>query len=202
MLLNQFKTGSVAAPTLGGSRGSAVVLRKVKNMGKPETVKATASGSEGAASPGWLETNLGKATSYVDKKLHSDGSGAKGASDMVEYKGTAVVVKKLKMLDLIDRVADAQDDAAELLQGKKVSIQLMSGEIDPSMSTSTSQQFLFMFHLNSSNASVTCLASRCVNGPVTIPLHLSSAMVTSQYNLVSAMAIYFHCIALRHFAKC
>ncbi|KAG0560102.1 hypothetical protein KC19_10G154500 [Ceratodon purpureus] len=132
MLLNQFKTGSVAASTLGGSRGSAVVLRKVKNMGKPETVKATASGSEGAASPGWLETNLGKATSYVDKKLHSDGSGAKGASDMVEYKGTAVVVKKLKMLDLIDRVADAQDDAAELLQGKKVSIQLMSGEIDPS----------------------------------------------------------------------
>lgn len=106
-------------------------MRKVRNLGKAETVRATASGSE--ASPGWLETNLGKVTSFVDKKLQSDGSPAKaGASETVEYKGTATVVKKLKMLDLLDRVADAQDDASELLQGKKVSIQLVSGEIDPS----------------------------------------------------------------------
>ena len=130
MLLNQFKTGSFAASSLGGSRGSAAVLRKVRDMGKPETVKVTASsGSESASSPGWLETNLGKVSSFVDKKLHGDGSGA-ASPGTVEYKGTAVAVKKLKVLDVVDRIADVQDDASELL-GKRISIQLMSSEIDP-----------------------------------------------------------------------
>ena len=51
--------------------------------------------------------------------------------NMVVYKGTIVVMKKILMLDLMDRAADLQDDASELL-GKHISVQLVGNEVDPS----------------------------------------------------------------------
>lgn len=136
MLLSQtFKTGSVAAVGVGRSRnqnalaGTTLSVRR-RIMSKPVSA-SSASGGESQASPGWLESNLGKVTSYVDKKLHGDGKSA-APEEMVEMKGTAIVVKKLKALDLVDRMADFKDDLSEVVQGKHVYVQLMSGEIDSS----------------------------------------------------------------------
>lgn len=138
MLLSQpFKTGGVAASTLGGpSRSNALVaktsvVRKMSTKLGNVSASASGGGSESTKSPGWLESKIGKVTSYVDKKLHGDGK-AGVPEEMMEMTGTAIVVKKLFKLDVVDRIADARDDVSELLQGKHVSIQLMSNEIDPS----------------------------------------------------------------------
>lgn len=50
-------------------------------------------------------------------------------NETVQYTGTAVVMKKLKVLGS-DAAADAEDDASEF-DGKNVSVQLLSSEIDP-----------------------------------------------------------------------
>lgn len=98
-------------------------------------VRATTS----AGGAGWSQSassKIGKVGSYVDEKLRGQASTDR-SSEIVKYKGTAVLMKKLKLLDLTDRVADAQDDASEILRGKKVTVQLMSNEIDQSMSDAT-----------------------------------------------------------------
>ncbi|KAG0557308.1 hypothetical protein KC19_11G118900 [Ceratodon purpureus] len=56
--------------------------------------------------------------------------------NMVVYKGTIVVMKKILMLDLMDRAADLQDDASELL-GKHISVQLVGNEVDPKTKRAT-----------------------------------------------------------------
>ncbi len=134
-LLNQFKTG-IAASTLRGSRDS-VVVRKARSLGRSESLQVRATTSAGGA--GWSQSassKIGKVGSYVDEKLRGQPSTDR-SSEIVKYKGTAVLMKKLKLLDLMDRVADAQDDASEILRGKKVTVQLMSNEIDQSMSDAT-----------------------------------------------------------------
>lgn len=141
MLLNQaFKTGglSVGAGSSTITRRSdafEVSLnpgRRVAPMSKP--VRAS-SATGGESSPGWLESKMDKVTRFVGQKLHGDGKSAASATEpTVEYNGTAIVVKKLTQLDIVDRVADLKDDASEMLQGKHVSVQLMSGTIDPSTS--------------------------------------------------------------------
>jgi lipoxygenase len=127
-LLNQFKTG-IAASTLRGSRDS-VVVRKARSLRRSESLQVRATTSAGGA--GWSQSassKIGKVGSYVDEKLRGQASTDR-SSEIVKYKGTAVLMKKLKLLDLTDRVADAQDDASEILRGKKVTVQLMSNEID------------------------------------------------------------------------
>lgn len=99
-------------------------------MGRSESLQVRATTSAGGA--GWSQSassKIGKVGSYVDEKLRGQASTDR-SSEIVKYKGTAVLMKKLKLLDLTDRVADAQDDASEILRGKKVTVQLMSNEID------------------------------------------------------------------------
>lgn len=73
-------------------------------------------------------SKIGKMETYVKKTLNG-----RDSLSAVEYFGTAVVMKKLKVLDLIDRVADVEDDASEAIFGKHVSVQLVSTDLlDPS----------------------------------------------------------------------
>jgi hypothetical protein len=67
-------------------------------------------------------------TSAFDKLVHS--TPGKDDPNNVHLKATVVISKKLLQLDLVDRVADLQDDASEVL-GHKVSITLVSTKIDP-----------------------------------------------------------------------
>lgn len=82
-----------------------------------------------------MEARVEEVGGYVEKKPHGPG----GDGGVVHYKGTAVLIKKLAMFDMLDRVADAQDDASELLRGKHVSFQLVSSEVDPSTSHALSR---------------------------------------------------------------
>ena len=93
--------------------------------------------SEGSSgSVGWFKklvstsnSKIGKMESYVKRKFFN---GRDESLSVVEYIGTAVVMKKLKVLDLIDRVADVEDDTSEAIAGKHVSVQLVSTELlDP-----------------------------------------------------------------------
>jgi len=144
MLLNQFKTTvtgaglSSAASTLqaGSSRtvDSVLVARKEsKSLQVRASSTSSSSSSEGGAA-GWLKSSVaGKVTSKVakvaDTALHYiDG---RHDTETVQYNGTAVVMKKLKVLGL-DAAADAEDDASEV-EGKNVSVQLVSNEVDPRM---------------------------------------------------------------------
>lgn len=88
-------------------------------------------GSSGSV--GWFKklvstsnSKIGKMESYVKKKLFN---GRDDSLSAVEYIGTAVVMKKLKVLDLIDEVADVEDDTSEAIVGKHVSVQLVSAEL-------------------------------------------------------------------------
>lgn len=117
-----------AASTFRGTapRESVVVLRSARTtMKKAQELRAS-------SKEGWLETASSKLEAvggYLEKKLQGDKPPL--GPDEVLYKGTAIVMKKLKVLDLIDRVADLQDDASELVRGKRVSVQLVSAEVDP-----------------------------------------------------------------------
>lgn len=48
---------------------------------------------------------------------------------MVMFKGMVVIVKKLKLFDVMDCVVDIQDDVSEF-RGKKVIFQFVSSEVD------------------------------------------------------------------------
>lgn len=135
MLVHQLKVGGYTGLRSSAASHDGFVVRRVSSESvqkrSPVQVRASAS-AEGA---GWLESassKLGKVAGLAEKKMQGAGSKSGAGGDVVVYKGTAVLMKKLKMLDLMDRVADAQDDASELLQGKKVSVQLVSNTIDPS----------------------------------------------------------------------
>lgn len=124
MLLNLFKTGTVASTP--ACRNGAFV-RKSSRCGRPEPLQVRASASaEGA---GWLKSASSKLGKIVEKKVQ--GPSKEGVGETVTFKGTAVIVKKLKLFDVMDRVADIQDDASEL-RGKKVTFQLVSSEVDSS----------------------------------------------------------------------
>ncbi len=130
-----FKIGSAAASTLLlGSRRDGVLVRKGRSMPRRLQVKRVTTSARGAE---WLQSResskIGRvvARSYnVDKKLRGQASTDR-STEVVRYKGTAVVMKKLKM----DGVADdtVSEDVLLLLREKKVvmTVQLMSNEIDP-----------------------------------------------------------------------
>jgi lipoxygenase len=90
--------------------------------------------SEGCSgSVGWYKklvstsnSKIGKMESYLKRKFFT---GRDESVSVVEYIGTAVVMKKLKVLDLIDRVADVEDDTSEAIVRKHVSVQLVSTEL-------------------------------------------------------------------------
>lgn len=140
MLLNQFRTGAAASALQGTGRDGLVRNGAVAAARKRRVslqVRATSSSAaDGAGS--WLSKSTGlgsnignKVGGFVDNVLHGSGT-PKDGNEMVVYKGTVVIMKKIFKLDLIDRGADLMDDTSDLL-GKKVSFQLVSDEIDPSM---------------------------------------------------------------------
>ena len=144
MLLSNFKTGSNAASTLCGSPSDGFVVRKGGRRSEKlqVAVRATNSGAEGSSgggSGGWLEvatSRLSRVGSFAGEKVRQGQQLVKDVvpdGDRVEYKGTAVTMKKLQVFDFIDRVADIQDDTSELMFGKHVTVQLISTELDPSM---------------------------------------------------------------------
>ena len=130
MLLSQnFKSVGSAASSFRGNRDGFVSSRS-RNMKKTMEIRAS-------QKEGWRETATSKLEAvggFLARTLHGGTvHTAAPGKDEVVYKGTATIVKKLELLDLIDQGADLQDDASELF-GKRVTIQLVSTEIDPSMS--------------------------------------------------------------------
>ncbi|CAK9205124.1 unnamed protein product [Sphagnum troendelagicum] len=129
MLLQQFKLRS-AASTLCSESSYGFKVRKSRSLGRPESLQVRASTS--GESTGWLDSAsmaFGEVATYVEKKIGKVKD--EFSHDVVDYFGTAVIMKKLQMLDLIDRVADIQDDTSELVAGKHVTVQLVSTDIDP-----------------------------------------------------------------------
>ena len=144
MLLSHFKTGTSAASTLCGSLSDGFVVRtggrrSEKLQAPVRAAKSGAEGSAGGGSGGWLEvatSRLSRVGSFAGEKLRQGQQLVKDIvpdGDQVEYKGTAVTMKKLQVFDYIDRVADILDDTSELMFGKHVTVQLISTELDPSM---------------------------------------------------------------------
>ena len=135
MLLNQFKTGSAASSLVGSSR-DGLVLRQLRKMGKSESLQVKAAARE-SSKGGWLESagaKLEKVGGFLERTLHNDGTTTVVLDpNMEQYKGKAVIMKKLLELDLIDRGADLADDASELFRGKHATVQLVSPDIDPGM---------------------------------------------------------------------
>ncbi|KAG0566641.1 hypothetical protein KC19_7G078500 [Ceratodon purpureus] len=127
MLLNRLNISS-ATSTLRGTSDGFVVRQRGRFSSEPKLLQVRAAISDSGA--GWFESKVGKVGSYVDKKSHT-GHGNEDGEEMVHFKGTAVIIKKLKVLDVVDRIADIQDDASEILGGKHVSVQLISNEFHP-----------------------------------------------------------------------
>jgi hypothetical protein len=139
MLLHQFKIRS-AASTLCSESSYGFMVRKSRSLGRPESLQVRASTS--AEGTGWLDSAsmaFGEVATYVEKKIGKVKD--EFSHDVVDYFGSAVIMKKLQMLDLIDRVADIQDDTSELVGGKHVTVQLVSTDIDPRMQSPTPTRF-------------------------------------------------------------
>lgn len=143
-MLNQLQTtvtgaglSSAASALQAGSSRTAesfLVVRKASRCAVPLQARASSSAGSTGEGAGWLESSIAgkvasKVVSKVDNVLHyADG---RHDNETVQYNGTAVVMKKLKALGL-DAEADLEDDASEV-EGKNVSVQLVSTVIDPSM---------------------------------------------------------------------
>ncbi len=129
-----FTIGSAAASTLLlGSPRDGVLVRKGRSLPRRLQVKRATTSARGA---GWLQSRelskIGRvvARSYnVDEKLRGQASTDR-STEVVRYKGTAVLMKKLKMDGVAD---DTVSEDVLLLPEKKVvmTVQLMSNEIDP-----------------------------------------------------------------------
>jgi len=141
-----FKIGSAAASTLLlGSSRDGVLVRKGRSMPRRLQVKRVTTSARGA---GWLQSResskIGRvvARSYnVNEKLRGQASTDR-STEVVRYKGTALLMKKLKM----DGVADdtVSEDVLLLLREKKVvmTVQLMSNEIDPAAAAAAAGEAL------------------------------------------------------------
>lgn len=131
MMLNRLETGSLAS-AFRGSREEFVVSRG-RSPGRSQSIQVRA--SSGGDPAGWLQTaskQLGKLSSFGEKRKTATSTSTRGPSgDNVQYTGVATTMKKLKVLDLIDRVADIQDDTSEIVGGKRVTVQLVSKDVDP-----------------------------------------------------------------------
>lgn len=141
MLLNQFKTTATGLSSgVSISRAGSSALRAdsflvVRRASKCAAVRATSTSGEG-----WFESSMaGRVTSKVakvaDAALHYvDG---RHGDETVQYNGTAVVMKKFIMdgnLNItFNADADIIDDKSDI-EGKNITVQLVSSEIDPSMS--------------------------------------------------------------------
>ena len=145
MLLTQLKCTGSSASAFNGARDGFVARKPM--LQQPVSLQVRATTSE-QPSAGWLESvasKIGQVGGYVTgTKPNGHATEFVAGGDMVTYYGKAVIMKKLKVLDLMDRIADIQDDASELLGGKHVSVQLISAEKDPSM-TLTSKRDHFTF---------------------------------------------------------
>lgn len=141
MLLNQFKTtvtglsSGVSISRAGSSALRADSFLVVRRASKCAAVRASSTPGEG-----WFESSIaGRVTSKVakvaDAALHYvDG---RHGDETVQYNGTAVVLKKYNVdanLNIIFNAdADIIDDKSDI-EGKNITVQLVSSEIDPSMS--------------------------------------------------------------------
>ena len=127
---------SLGASALHGEGREGLVGRSGRMRSvvpRPALVQVRASaGDWSGRSVGTLSGMLGRVGSFFDRSQQQAQKGADEA-DMVVYKGKITIMKKLMMLDLMDGGADLQDDASELL-GNRVTVQLVSNEVDPSMS--------------------------------------------------------------------
>jgi hypothetical protein len=130
MLLNDFKTG-VASSAAASSSLRGLRTRNGVAVRKLVPVRATAAGGDAGKVRGAFSTILGLST----KEAHGP--------DMVVYQGKVTIMKKLLALDLMDRRADIQDDASEL-RGKKVSLQLVSNEVDSSTHSTSPMHLNFL----------------------------------------------------------
>ncbi|KAG0566624.1 hypothetical protein KC19_7G078400 [Ceratodon purpureus] len=132
MLLTQLKCTGSSASAFNGARDGFVARKPM--LQQPVSLQVRATTSE-QPSAGWLESvasKIGQVGGYVTgTKPNGHATEFVAGGDMVTYYGKAVIMKKLKVLDLMDRIADIQDDASELLGGKHVSVQLISAEKDP-----------------------------------------------------------------------
>lgn len=138
MLLTPLKcAGSSASTFLGARDGFVVRNERLQRSVQPLQVRAAAPSDQPGT--GWLASTVG---SLTGKTRNGQASKFVQSADMVTYSGKAVIMKKLKVLDLMDRVADAQDDASEVLAGKHVSVQLVSNEVDPSMTSAKHQEIV------------------------------------------------------------
>ena len=130
MSLSKLTVSSLAS-TLRGTRDGFVGRSLGKASDWPESVQVRgAVTSESGA--GWFESKAAKLRGYVGKKPYGRGNDV--GREIVHYKGTAVITKKLQFFDVVDRIADVQDDVSELIGGKHVTVQLISNDINPSMS--------------------------------------------------------------------
>jgi hypothetical protein len=134
MLLNQLKTTTVvagpaglssAASTLRGSKSSLVAVPRKSNSPGPRLGPLQVLASSSASSGGWLESSA-RAPSGVETAQRSSARSKHDDESTAQYNGTAIVVKST------DQNANSEDDASEL-EGKHVTVQLVSSEIDPSM---------------------------------------------------------------------
>jgi hypothetical protein len=100
------------------------------DAGRLQSSSSSSSGISGKVR-GAFSTILGLST----KEAHGP--------DMVVYQGKVTIMKKLLALDLMDRRADIQDDASEL-RGKKVSLQLVSNEVDSSTHSTSPMHLNFL----------------------------------------------------------
>ena len=108
------------------------MARKLSSLGSCLGLSLQVRASSSSSSEGWLESSTrsvaselaaGKVAGIVDTVLRSNGKSKKGG-DKVRNIGRALVMKTL------DCNADNEDDASEV-QGKQVTVQLVSSEIDP-----------------------------------------------------------------------
>jgi lipoxygenase len=158
MLLNQLRCSAGSSAFWGARDGFVVSRPRLPRSVTSLQVRATT--SEQQPSAGWLQSvasKIGQVGSLLEKRLHGVdvAEPTTPAGDTVTYVGTAVIMKKLQVLDIMDRVADMQDDASEVLGGKHVSVQLISTEINPSRAPilATLTNFLTLVTLSVSSIS-------------------------------------------------
>lgn len=128
---------SVTSALQGEGRNGLVGRTVVRRSTRKESVQLRANAGEGAGRSSASTGLFGRVGSILNGARAKEAVG----KDMVVYKGTITIMKKLAMLDLMDRGADLQDDASELM-GNRVTVTLVSDAVEPSMSSLATHSFL------------------------------------------------------------
>ncbi|KAG0603020.1 hypothetical protein M758_10G059600 [Ceratodon purpureus] len=129
-------TSAASGLQAGEGRNGLVGRDGVRKSGvrRVKVVQVRANAGDGAgrsssSSSGSAATSIFNRVGSFLNRDRVEQQGAEVGGDKVVYKGTFTIMKKLAMLDLMDRGADLQDDATELM-GKRVTVQLVSTEVD------------------------------------------------------------------------